>query len=188
MPRLILLNGPPASGKSTLARRYTDDHPLALGLDIDVVRSLLGGWLDHAEAAGLAARALALQMMRTHLRAGHDVVVPQFLARPQLAEQMEDLAFAEQDTFVEIVLDLGPEQMLERFERRTVEGERIEHRDADALLRRGTGSQDLLTMRERMVSMVANRPRAQWIPSREGDLDGTYRAFLAFVESASAHS
>jgi 2-phosphoglycerate kinase len=40
--RLILLNGPPGIGKSTLAQRYVDDHPLALNLDIDSVRRLLG--------------------------------------------------------------------------------------------------------------------------------------------------
>ncbi len=30
MPRLIALNGPPACGKSTLARLYAEDHPLTL--------------------------------------------------------------------------------------------------------------------------------------------------------------
>ena len=37
--RLIVINGPPECGKSMLARRYTDEHPLALNLDIDVLRS-----------------------------------------------------------------------------------------------------------------------------------------------------
>jgi hypothetical protein len=41
MAILILLNGPPASGKSTIAQRFVNTHPLALNLDIDVVRGLL---------------------------------------------------------------------------------------------------------------------------------------------------
>lgn len=186
MPRLILLNGPPASGKSSLARRYVSDHPLALALDIDVVRSLLGGWLDRSDAAGAAARTLALAMARTHLEAGHDVVVPQFLVRPQLAEQLESLALEQHRTFVEIVVDLDPEQMLARFQRRTAEGERTEHRDAADLLGRGDGLRDLVDMRERMTAMLAERPRARWVTSREGDLDGTYRDVLALVDAASA--
>jgi predicted kinase len=45
MAALILLNGPPASGKSTLATRLVAQRPLALNLDIDVVRGYLGGRL-----------------------------------------------------------------------------------------------------------------------------------------------
>lgn len=33
--RLIQLDGPPGAGKTTLARRYLADHPLALVVDID---------------------------------------------------------------------------------------------------------------------------------------------------------
>ena len=46
VPRLILLNGPPAVGKSTLAQRYADEHPPALNLDIGRIRSMLGRWRD----------------------------------------------------------------------------------------------------------------------------------------------
>jgi predicted kinase len=38
MPRMILLNGPPSCGKSTLARRYAQEHPLSLNLDVDRIR------------------------------------------------------------------------------------------------------------------------------------------------------
>ena len=186
MPRLILLNGPPASGKSTLARRYGVDHPLALALDIDVVRSLLGGWLDDPEAAGVAARAMALAMAREHLRAGRDVVVPQFLARPQLPEQLELLARDVDAEFAEVVVDLDPDQMLTRFVRRTAEAGRGEHRDAAELLGRGGGTPQLLTMRAQMLSMVAQRPRARFLASRDGDLEGTYRSLLDIVGAASA--
>jgi predicted kinase len=61
MRSLILLNGPPSSGKSTLARRWVLGHPLALNLDIDVVRGLLGAWAEHrtnraSPLAGLPSR------------------------------------------------------------------------------------------------------------------------------------
>lgn len=89
MPRLILLNGPPGSGKSTLPQRYVDDRPLALNLDIDWLRGLLGQWRADAHSAGLLARAIALAAARVHLAAGHDVVVPQFLGRREFIRQLE---------------------------------------------------------------------------------------------------
>lgn len=42
-------------GKSTVARRYVADHPLALNLGVDLVRSLIGRWRDDPHAAGLLA-------------------------------------------------------------------------------------------------------------------------------------
>ncbi len=53
MVALIVINGPPASGKSTLARMYTDAHPLALNLDLDRLRSWIGGWQDDVHSAGI---------------------------------------------------------------------------------------------------------------------------------------
>ncbi|UOZ09804.1 AAA family ATPase [Amycolatopsis sp. WQ 127309] len=116
--KLILLNGPPGSGKSTLARRYADDHPPALALDVDRVRALIGGWRESPGPAGLLARDLATAAARTHLAAGHDVVVPQLLARPEFAERLEALARETGASFHEIVLLPGREVALRRFAER----------------------------------------------------------------------
>ena len=89
MTRLILINGAPGSGKSTLARMLVDEQPLALLLDIDTLRGQLGQWSDDPVAAGMAARRLALAMIHTHLVAGHDVVVPQFLFRLPFILELE---------------------------------------------------------------------------------------------------
>ena len=61
MARLVLINGLPSTGKSTLARLYADRHPLTLALDLDVLRGMLGRWLDHPVDAGLRARAMAIE-------------------------------------------------------------------------------------------------------------------------------
>jgi adenylate kinase family enzyme len=62
---LILINGPPASGKSTMAKLYAAGHPLALVLDIDCVRGCLGRWREDLPAAGRAARTIALAVFRS---------------------------------------------------------------------------------------------------------------------------
>ncbi|WP_439376635.1 AAA family ATPase [Amycolatopsis lexingtonensis] len=116
--KLILLNGPPGSGKSTLARRYADAHPPALALDVDRVRAMLGGWRANPGEAGPLARDIAVAAARTHLTAGHDVVVPQLLARPGFAERLEGLARESGATFHEFVLLPGREVARRRFEAR----------------------------------------------------------------------
>jgi predicted kinase len=117
--KLVLLNGPPAVGKSTLARRFADEHPLTLVLEIDMVRALLGAWLDEWQRSGTVARVIALAMARTHLEAGHDVIVPQLLARRPFVAELEATAEAVDATFYEIALLDPREVVLARLEQRS---------------------------------------------------------------------
>src|SRR5699024_11891186 len=58
----------PGSGKSTLAARLAEERPLALALDIDVLKHSLGGWDEDLTRSGLQARRLAAAMIGQHLR------------------------------------------------------------------------------------------------------------------------
>lgn len=167
MPRLILLNGPSACGKSTLARRYAEDHPLALNLDIDELRAMLGGWRDDPRSSGLLARAIALAAARTHLASGHDVVVPQLLARPDFIEQLEDRAREAGATFDEIVLVDSKPNMLRRFT------ERGDHPHGDA------SEQELSALYDQLMALLPSRPNARIVPVQDGKPDETYQAVLA---------
>jgi predicted kinase len=101
--RLILLNGAPGVGKSTVARRFVAQHPLTLLVEVDALRVAMGGWREHPGTRVLARR-LALALVATHLEAGHDVVMAQYLGRPDF---VGDLAAAAEQCgagFVEVVL------------------------------------------------------------------------------------
>ena len=113
-----MLNGPPAAGKSTIAKLYTDRHALSLRLDIDEIREWLGAWRHEPEAAGLRARALATAMARDHLRSGHDVVVAQTYGRPDHLDELQSIVGETAATYYEIVLEVDLDSTLSRFHER----------------------------------------------------------------------
>jgi predicted kinase len=119
-PKLILINGIPASGKSTLARAWCARHAegLPLALDIDALRAMLAGWREALTEAGLATRELALAAIDAHLRSGRDVVVPQYLRRPEFIERLEGAARARGARFVETALIADPAEAEARFRAR----------------------------------------------------------------------
>jgi predicted kinase len=178
MPRLILLNGPPGCGKSTLAHRYVEEHPLALNLDIDRVRDLIGQWRDHEQSAGILARAIALAAARTHLTGGHDVVVPQLLARPTFIEQAERLADEVGAAFHEVVLLDTRENAVRRFVERGRVSDDPAHRDAYRMLDRWGGLAELEAMYDRLLALVATRPATRVVHIVDGEVARAYHDFL----------
>jgi predicted kinase len=170
---LIVLNGPPGSGKSTLAQRFVDEHPLALNLDVDRIRALIGGWRDVPDRSGPLARAIALAAARTHLAAGHDVVIPQFLGRPAFLEQVERLAHEVGADFREIVLLDSKENALRRFTSRAATNP-----TAAAMVAHAGGLDELSTMYDRLLAIIASRPTARVVPTTDGQPEQAYQDFL----------
>jgi predicted kinase len=179
VPSLILLNGPPSSGKSTLARRWILGHPLALNLDIDVVRGLLGAWVETPHDSGVAACKLAIAMATTHLADGHDVIVPQFLAREQFIVELDAAARAIGARFIEIALIVGRAETLRAFTSRSANPDNQEHRDARELQERSGGIEALGEMHDTFTKLLETRPNAHRVDVVRGDVEST----LALVES-----
>jgi hypothetical protein len=162
-----------------MARRYVADHPLAMCLDIDLVRGLLGRWADDPTAAGLAARRVALAMAHAHLAAGHDVVVPQLVARPDFLEQLEALAAKLGLGFVELVLLDDKPTTVARFLSRSVAATDPAHADAGLLVDRSGGIPRVEALYDEVVALAASRPHAQVLPVHDGDPHRTYAGLLA---------
>lgn len=174
--RLIHLNGPPGIGKSTLARRYAEEHPGVLDCDVDLLRTLVGGWRADFNRAGELIRPAALAMIGGYLASGHDVVFPQMLADPGEVARFEASATDVGAQFVEIMLmDVAP-ACLQRFHRRN--GDDPWHDHVRAIVAELGGDDLLLRTHERLQSLSEQRRAIRVISSIDGDEDHTYQALL----------
>ncbi len=179
MAHLVFLTGAPASGKSTLARRLVDDRPLSLLLDIDTLRSQLGAWRADPGAAGLAARALAREMARVHLEAGRDVVVPQFVQRHDLIDQLRDVAAKTGSRFVLAALVSSAEEAATRFAERAASTD-PNHRDA-ADLQRTVWPTPIRESYAQMLAMLRSYDDVRYVTSSPGDVDATYAELVRLL-------
>ncbi len=169
---LILINGAPASGKSTLARLLVDERPLALLLDIDTLRGQLGRWGDDPQLAGQTARRLALAMIHTHLESGLDVVVPQFLFRLPFILELERVSVETDSQFVEIALISSAKEAAERFAARSGSADQ-NHQDA-MQLQQAPGALAIEESYAAMLELLAQRPRTLFVDSIPGDVAKTF--------------
>jgi predicted kinase len=174
-PNLILLNGPPGIGKSTLAARYVDDHPLALKLDIDAIRTSLGQWSQFDESK-LIARGLAVEVARAHLRDGHDVVVPQLVARVGFVEELEQVAHEAHARFCEFMLLDTKDAVLERFRERRAALEAANARHPQADIDPGRDAAVINQTYDALVRLAELRPTMQIVPTTVGRVDEAYDA------------
>jgi predicted kinase len=171
MSKLVLLNGPPGVGKSTLARRYADEHPMSLALEIDTVRGMLGSWLAESERSGPAAREIAAAMAAAHLRAGYDVVVPQLLTRRSFVERLASTAKQVGACFCEITLIDERAAVLDRARRRAAPDDGF---SARALMEKQGNTPE--SAYDLFVQTLAERPDATIIQA--GSLDAAYAELL----------
>lgn len=184
MSRLIHINGPPGIGKSTLAQRYVDDHPGVLNCDIDVLRTLVGGWQHDFDAASALIRPVALGMISAYLRNGHDVVLPQLLVALSELEKFEAAAREVGSAFIECVLMDDVEPSLSRFYRRGGEGtDSAWHAQVTAVVAANGGDDLLIRLHKGLRELLTHRPNCFVISSVEGRVDDTYRSLVDALHS-----
>jgi predicted kinase len=126
----------------------------------------------------LLARAIALAAARTHLAAGHDVVIPQFLGRATFIEHVERLAHEVGADFLEIVLLDSKENTLRQFAERGHAAADPTHVEAQDMLERSGGLDELSAMYDRL-SVLASRPTAKVVPTTTGQVEQAYQDLLS---------
>jgi predicted kinase len=153
---LLVLNGAPAVGKSTLGRLYADEHPLALVVDIDLIRTHLGRW-DEVDESKQIARDLAVELARAHLQSGRDVVVAQYFGLPEFVERLRRLAAETRATFVEVVLTDEAHEIAERFRRRRSDFATTGTKHPEADLSDGAIASEIIEANDRLVRDAVER-------------------------------
>lgn len=180
--RLILVNGAPASGKSTLARRYADEHPRADLVEVDTLRMTLPDW-EQDEATRLVARDLAGAAVVESLRSGRDVIMAQYFGRLGYIVLLDELAREHGATFVEVILTADAALALDRFRtRRRAMAERDERHperdlpDADVEAFIGDAV-------DRLARLPTARPRSRIVSVELGaSEDEMYRRLLDVLD------
>lgn len=182
MPRLIHLNGPPRVGKSTLARRYADDHPGTLALDVDVIAGLIGGWRDDFDTAFAVARGHGRALATRHLGEGYDVVLPQLVTSHDRGPGFEEAARDAGASYVEVALMVDDEAHLQRLSGKAP-GNDIEAR-VQALLEDPAG--DLVDrIRGHLAEYLADRPQTIRLDTTGLGEDASYELLLEALDAAS---
>jgi predicted kinase len=176
-PKLILLNGPVGIGKSTIAQRYVNDHPLSLALNGDDIIVMLGQWLTHEDLARERVFELTKSMMATHLEAGYSVIAPYLVTNPAHAAAFEQVAVKHKARFYEVVLMASSkeEAIARAFERGTW-GEKGTDPLADA------DRHILDDIYNRMLAALAQRPHTVEIRVKKGDPDNTYTQLMGLFD------
>ncbi len=178
MSRLIHLNGPTGIGKSTLARRYADDHPGVLNCDIDVLRTFIGGWDRDFAGAGALIRPAALAMIGAYLASGNDVVLPQMLINPDEVARFAGCAADAGAELVERFLMDSASSSVARFGRRGSGSTDPWHDQVRAIVAANGGEADLRRCHAGLSRLLLERPSAVVIASVDGALDETYEALV----------
>jgi predicted kinase len=181
VPKLIHLNGPSGIGKSTIARMYAERHPGVLDLDTDRVVCLIGGWQDTFFETFKAAQLLALAMAETHLRTGHDVVMPQLATRVRDVEPFEAAAKRCGAEYREILLTADKAVAGARFAGRAANGDAVTRGIDDVVNERG-GTAVVERIHDQLTAYLPQRPGCVVVPTGGCEAGQTYADVVALLE------
>lgn len=182
-PKLIILNGAPGVGKSTLAEKYAGMHPLTLALDVDVIRRFISHYREQAQVSGKLSKNLALEMARAHLQSGYDVIIAQCYKKPENLGELEKLAHDCNVSFYEFLLSLPKEKAIARFIKRGQDEGTPDGFRPGGLVTIGGGATKLASMYDEMMAAVSRRPKTIVIEAVHSNVEGTYAELMKHLNS-----
>lgn len=170
--KLIVLYGFAASGKTTLAKLYIDEHPLALAFEGDSIIGMMGQWRKYESEARRIIFEHTKSIIRNQLLAGKDVIIPYLLTEASDSESFENIAHECGVEFIEVYIKFEKEEAVENLLRRGVWGE-----EGSPQLTKND-LPEIYKLYETMASAMEKRDRVKIITSTLGDIEGAYKSLL----------
>lgn len=174
-PTLLVINGPPGAGKTTLASRYVEEHPLALLVSEDDLIGAMGQWIVHEEEGRELAFSHVQSMTALHLSAGHDVVVPILLTQVTAADALAHIAARNNARYMECVVAITKQESVTRMLQRGTWGEP----GSPPVTELDTPTIEKLF--DTFQSVATERKQASHITSLDNDIEGTYAQIKALL-------
>jgi predicted kinase len=175
-PLVLHLNGAPGVGKSTLARRWADEHPGTLLLDVDVLRTWVSGWRDDFAATGQTIRPVALAMLTAYVEQERPIVLPQLLADPAELDRFRTAADRAGGRWLSVLVEADDAQA--RFAARETDEP---HLEAVHRLVEDAGGDHLTAYVEQLEALADTLPGMVRLPTVTGDVAGSYAALVTSV-------
>ena len=175
-PKLIVLNGFAASGKTTIAKKYIDEHSMALALEADTLVDNIGDWANHREEVRQLTFELTKAMMRAYLPSGHDVVLPYLVTKPEEVKEFESIARECNADYYEIVLHNERVEAIARLLKRGKWGEETSPPLTDKDM------PEIDDLMARMESALKERPNAIKIQVKDQTPNETYGQVLQYLK------
>src|SRR5688572_14665484 len=175
-PKLIVVNGFAASGKTTIAKKYIAEHSLALALEADALVDNIGDWSSHRDEIRELAFELTKAILRAYLPSGHDVILPYLVTDVEEVQAFESIANDCGADYYESVLHNKREDAVARLLKRGKWGESTSPRLTDKDL------PDIKKELAKMEAVLEKRPGMIKFQLKNNDPDTTYSQLLQHIK------
>ena len=116
--KLILINGPTGIGKSTVAQKIHQAHPLSFLVDIDAVRRYISGYREHKNESKQLSLFVSESIVDTYLKSGHDVIIDKVFVDADIVDRFFELGKKYNANTHEFILNASKELVIKRAEER----------------------------------------------------------------------
>jgi broad-specificity NMP kinase len=116
--KLIIINGPPGVGKSTVAKKIHETLPLSFLLEIDEQRRNISQYRELSKESRDISYNISRSIVETCLSSGLDVIIDKAMSDIDIVDRFIQIAKKHNATVYEFVLNGGKELIIKRAEER----------------------------------------------------------------------